>query len=149
MAKFAPKGTYDDASLILRLYDMRREERMREARAWFATSFQPATLEELQKLCPAGSKEFASYRQVTTYWDMAASFVTGGVLTPELFYQSGRELLLVYRRLEKILPLVREANKDPFAFHNLETVAKDFIEYLDKRAPGTYAAFAERMTLKK
>ena len=27
---------YDDANLVLRLYDMRREERLRKARAWFA-----------------------------------------------------------------------------------------------------------------
>ena len=27
--------TYDDANLILRLYEMRREDRMRKARAWF------------------------------------------------------------------------------------------------------------------
>lgn len=149
MAKFAPKGTYDDANLILRLYDMRREERMREARAWFTANFQPATMEEFQKLCPGGSKENASYRQVTSYWDMAASFVTGGVLTPELFYQSNRELLLVYKRMENLIPLIREANKDPFAFHNLETVAKEFIEWTNKRAPGSYEAFAERISLKK
>ena len=30
-----PRPTYDDANLILRLYEMRREDRMRQARAWF------------------------------------------------------------------------------------------------------------------
>ncbi|MBM3793821.1 MAG: hypothetical protein FJW31_07085 [Acidobacteria bacterium] len=149
MAKFAPKGTYDDANLILRLYDMRREERMREARAWFTGNFQPATMEEFQKLCPPGSKENASYRQVTSYWDMAASFVTGGVLTPELFFHSNRELLLVYKRMEKLIPLVREANKDPLTFDNLETVAKEFIVWMNKRAAGSYEAFSERISLEK
>lgn len=146
MAKFTPTATYDDANLILRLYDMRREERMREARAWFAANFHPTSLEEFQKICPAGSKENAYYRQVISYWDMAASFITAGVLSEELFFESNRELLLVYTRVEKFLPALRETLKDPNAWKNLEAVARNFIDWMNKRAPGTYAAFASRIT---
>lgn len=146
MSKFQPTATYDDANLILRLYDMRREERMRDARAWFTANFHASTMDELQKLCPPGSKENASYRQVTSYWEMAASFIKAGVLNEDLFYESNRELLLVWVRIAKLVPHIREANKDPFAFKNLETVAQSFIEWMDKRAPGSYAAFAERIS---
>ena len=45
-----PRPTYDDANLILRLYEMRREDRMCKARAWFTSQFRVATWEELQKL---------------------------------------------------------------------------------------------------
>jgi hypothetical protein len=138
------RATYDDARLILSLYETRREERLRKARAWFAGSFKPRSLEDFAALCPPGSDENASYRMVTTYWEMVASFVTSGVLSQELFFQSGRELLLVWERLREILPALREKNKDPFAYANLETVATAYIEYLDRRAPGTYAAFAAR-----
>ena len=68
---------------------------MREARKWFRASFKAKTPEELSAMCPAGSEPNASYRMVTTYWEMVASFVTSGVLNAELFYQSGRELLFV------------------------------------------------------
>jgi hypothetical protein len=146
MAKFTPTATYDDANLILRLYDMRREERMREARAWFAANFHASTMEEFNKVCPAGSKEHANYRQVVSYWDMAASFVTAGVLSEELFFESNRELLLVYTRVQKLIPILREAFKDPFAWRNLEAVAKNFIEWMNKRAPGSYDAFAGRIS---
>jgi hypothetical protein len=138
------RATYDDARLILSLYETRREERLRKARAWFAGSFKPRSLEDFAALCPPGSDENASYRMVTTYWEMVASFVTSGVLSQELFFQSGRELLLVWERLREILPALREKNKDPFAFTNLEAVATGYIEYLDRRAPGTYAAFSAR-----
>lgn len=138
------RATYDDARLILSLYETRREERLRKARAWFAGSFRPRSLEDFAALCPPGSDENASYRMVTTYWEMVASFVTSGVLSQELFFQSGRELLLVWERLREILPALREKNKDPFAYANLEAVATAFIEYLDRRAPGTYAAFSAR-----
>ena len=138
------RATYDDARLILSLYETRREERLRKARAWFAGSFKPRSLEDFAALCPPGSDENASYRMVTTYWEMVASFVTSGVLSQELFFQSGRELLVVWERLREILPALREKNKDPFAYANLEAVATAYVEYLDRRAPGTYAAFAAR-----
>lgn len=138
------RPTYDDARLILSLYETRREERLRKARAWFAGSFKPRSLEDFAALCPPGSDENASYRMVTTYWEMVASFITSGVLSQELFFQSGRELLLVWERLREILPALREKNKDPFAYANLEAVATAYIEHLDRKAPGTYAAFSAR-----
>jgi len=147
MAKFTPTATYDDANLILRLYEMRREERMREARAWFTANFNASTLEEFQKLCPLGSKENAHYRQVTSYWDMAASFITAGVLSEELFFESNRELLLVYTRIQKLLPAVRESYKDPNVLKNLETVARNFIEWMNKRTPGSYDSFTGRNSI--
>jgi hypothetical protein len=137
-------ATYDDARLILQLYEIRREERMRKARAWFSSSFRPRTLDDFTALCPAGSDENASYRMVVTYWEMVASFITANVLDQELFFQSGRELLLVWERIRDILPALREKNSDAFAYSNLEIVAKAFIAYLERRSPGTYPAFSTR-----
>src|SRR5271154_2860541 len=78
-------ATYDDVTLILRLYEMRREPTMRAARAWFSKSFKVKTLEEFDQLCPKGSETNAWARQVITYWDMVASFLNAGVLSDELF----------------------------------------------------------------
>ena len=94
------RPTYDDANLILRLYEMRRDDRMREARQWYTASFRPKKWEDLATLVPGGSAENASYRMVISYWDMVASFIVTGVLNKELFFQSGRELLVVFERLQ-------------------------------------------------
>jgi hypothetical protein len=139
------KATYDDAGLIVRLYEARREERLRKARAWFAASFKPKTIGDLAALCPPGSDESAYYRMVLTYWEMVASFLTSGVLNPELFYQSGRELLLVWVRIQGILPAIREQQKDPCYYANLEAAAEAYVRYLDARAPGSFQAFAARI----
>ena len=56
------RPTYDDVNLILKLFELRREERLREARRWFATSFKVKTLDEFNGLCPAGSEPNASSR---------------------------------------------------------------------------------------
>lgn len=137
--------TYEDANLILRLYELRRDDRMRQARDWFAVNFRPKTVEEFQKLAPPGSGMHASFRQVTSYWEMAASFVTSGVLNKELFFQNGQEMLLVYERVRALLPELRAAGKNPHSLENLETVAKEFIEWHNRRAPEAHAAFVSRI----
>jgi hypothetical protein len=139
------RATYDDARLILELYEMRREERLRKARAWFVASFKPKTAADLAALCPRGSDENASYRMVTTYWEMVASFLTSGVLNKELFYQSGRELLLVWARLHEVLPELREQHKDQHYYGNLEAAAREYIDYIERRTPGAYEAFLKRV----
>ena len=139
------RATYDDARLIIELYETRREERMRKARAWFASSFRPKSLDDFAALCPPGSDENASYRMVTTYWEMVASFLTSGVLNKELFYQSGRELLIVWARLHEIVAELREQQVDPHYYGNLEAAAKEYIDYLERRAPGAYEAFLKRV----
>jgi hypothetical protein len=91
------QATYDDVKLIMRLYEMRRDEKLREARQWFA-KFNARTWAEKVELCPPGSEPDAYFRMVTTYWEMVASFITSGVLHQELFLQSGQELLFVWER---------------------------------------------------
>ena len=80
------KATYDDVNLILKLYELRREEKMRAARSWFAANFKCKSMAEFGQLCPPGSEANAMMRQVTSYWEMAASFVTAGVLNEELLF---------------------------------------------------------------
>ena len=138
-------ATYDDVNLILRLYELRREEKMRQARQWFAASFHPKTWEEVNELCPPGSDENTYFRMVVTYWDMVASFIANGVLQREIFFESGRELLLTWVRVSGFLPEMREARKDPTTWKNLETVGKAYGEWLNKDSPGSYEAFAERV----
>jgi hypothetical protein len=138
-------ATFDDVNLILKLYDMRREPRLREARQWYSASFRPKTLEELHTLCPPGSDQNAFFRMVTTYWEMAASFLTSGVLNKELFYQSGRELLFCWERLRDVAPAHREAIRNPLEWANLEAVANEYIAWWNARAPGAHEAFSKRI----
>jgi hypothetical protein len=138
-------ATYDDVNLILKLYDMRREEQMRTARTWFSGNFKVKNMVEFDRLCPRGSGMNAHARQVITYWDMVASFICSGVLNQELFFQSGRELLFVWVRVEPIVEEWRAAYKDPGWLKNLETVSVAFADDMRKRGPETYESFAARV----
>ncbi len=139
-------ATYDDANLILRLYEMRREDRMREARAWFVKNFHCKNVEEYTKVAPAGSQENAYARQVITYWEMVSSLVANDVLNETLFFQSGQELLLVWTRVSSMLPELRKAYKNPGLWKNLEIVAERFIEHLNRLDPEAYSAFTARVS---
>jgi L-rhamnose mutarotase len=132
-------ATYEDANLLLRLYELRREDKLRKAREWFSKNFHASTLEELQRLCPPGSEENAYARMVQSYWDMAASFVTSGVLHRELFMESSRELLFVWERLRDVVPAWREAFQNPKIASNLEAVGNVMIE--EEKRRGSYDAF--------
>ena len=140
-----PPPTHQDAKLLLDLYEMRREPPLREARRWFTASFRAKTVEDLARLCPPGSEENASYRMVTSYWELVASLVASGVLNQDLFFQTGRELLLCWTRIRDVAQQVRAQNKNPIEWKNLETVANAYIAWWNANAPGAYDAFCDRI----
>jgi hypothetical protein len=146
MAQATHQATYDDANLLLKLYELRREEKMREARAWFVSHFKPKSVEEMMKLCPPGSAESARMRQVITYWDMAASFVSMGVLNPEMFFSNNRECLLVWLRVRPYLKELREKYADAHYFEHLEKAGNMNIDYLNRTSPGALDAFVARVS---
>jgi len=135
------QATYDDANLIMRLYEARREEKLRAARAWFSANFHAATVEEMQRICPPGSQENAYMRMVVSYWEMAASFVTSGVLNQDLFFQTSGELLFVWERLRELVPAYRATSKNPHSWRNLETVGNAFIKWMEAQGPEAYPTF--------
>jgi hypothetical protein len=139
------QATYDDVTLILRLYELRREERMRQARAWFGKFKPPSSVEEYMIACPPQSEHDAFFRMVVTYWDMAASFVTSGVLNRDLFLQSGNELLFVWEKVRDFVPSWRATASNPNILANLEAVAKEAIKRMNHSDPEAYKKFSERV----
>ena len=135
------QATYDDANLILRLYELRREEKLRRAREWFAANFHAATLEDANRIAPQGSEENAYMRMVISYWDMAASFVASGILNQELFFRTNGECLFVWERVRHLAPAMRAMSKNPNYWGNLETVGNAFIKQLEANGPEAYPAF--------
>jgi hypothetical protein len=138
-------ATREDAELLLRLYELRREPRMRQARAWLINTFKASSLEEYLSLHPPGSEGGFFYRMVTTYWEMAASFVTRGLLDRELFFENCRELLAVWEKVRDLVPEARATYRDVTILRNLEQVAGAYIKWLEETSPGAYSLFSDRI----
>ena len=137
----ANQATYDDANLVLRLYELRREEKLRKAREWFGQNYRATTMEEAMQIIPMGSETNAYFRMVVSYWEMAASFVTSGVLNQDLFFQSSGECLVVWERLRELVPGFRAFTKNPNAWKNLETVGTAYVKWMESQGPEAYAGF--------
>ena len=96
---------YWDADLVLRLYDLRREEKLRAARAWLGT-FSPASGEELYEAYLSPDNVYL--RMVAGYWDMAAALVNQGILHRGLFFETGGEAFFLWAKLGEFVPRFRE-----------------------------------------
>jgi hypothetical protein len=116
--------TYDDAQLILRLYELRREEKMRAARDWFISEFFPQKLEDFQAIFMPDNPHNAQFRMVVSYWDMAASFAVRGPLDAGLLLESAGELILVWARVEPFIRELRRASDLPEYLRNMEEIIK-------------------------
>jgi hypothetical protein len=104
-------ATPSDAEIILKLYELRTEALMREARAWVTGQFWPATVEEYfaVALNPADPHN-AFLRQVLSYWEMAAAMVVHGALSAELFVDCNGEGFFLLAKFAPLLEAIREKN---------------------------------------
>jgi hypothetical protein len=92
-------ATATDAELVLKLYEIRREETLRKARRFLVFDFQPKTLDELRAVTRDATSVYnASWRQATSYWEMAASMVLRGAIDADLFLDSNVEGILLYAK---------------------------------------------------
>lgn len=126
---------HHDAELLLRLYDLRREEKLRQARAWLISKFRATSLEELQQVCPPNSEEHAYFRMTVSYWDMAASLVNHGLIHEQFFFENNGELWTVWEKTRLVIPPLRDSVKDPHAYENLEKLAVKYEKWMAGRAP--------------
>ncbi len=111
---------YESADLLLKLYDQRREPVLRAAREWFFHRFDPQSANEVFAVW-IGS-ESASYRMVTTYWEMAASFVAYHAIDPAMFHAANTEYVAVIAKLGSFLPELRRLSGVPDYLRYLETL---------------------------
>lgn len=134
--------SHEQANMLLRLYELRREARLRQARDWFMQNFHPRSLSDRASLTP---EQDASVRMVTSYWDMVAGFVRRGLVEEEMFLETTAEFWIVWERLKPIAAEVRKIFNDPHVWEDLEELAKRYENWRERRAPGSLATMRERM----
>jgi len=113
----------ESADLILKLYDLRREKKMRKARNWIF-GYNPTSVDDYMKTMM--DEEVGGYlRMVVSYWDMAATLVNQGAIDAEMFNQTNGEHIMVFAKIEPILADLRTLWDTPEALANLEKVVLD------------------------
>src|SRR5207302_10332060 len=97
----------EEAGLILKLYELRREETMRKARDWYFRDFNPQSMDDFN--AAIFGEHSGHLRMVVTYWDMAAALVSSGAISMELFTDTNGEHLGVFAKIEPLLAEIRSA----------------------------------------
>ncbi len=108
----------EEAELILKLYDLRREAVMRQARQWFVMEFNPQSIDDVK--AAMFSEHSGHLRMVMSYWEMAAALVNDGAISRELFDRTNGEHLVVFSKLEPLVKDMRAA----FGERSLENLEK-------------------------
>lgn len=138
-------ATHEHADLLLRLYEMRREPRLREAREWYFANFRVTSAEDMRQKFPMGSSENTSIRMVTSYWNMAASLVNRGLIDEDLFFETTGEQWIVWEHLRPVIADIRAGMRNPHYLGNLEENVKRLDAWREKRAPGSTEAMRQMM----
>jgi hypothetical protein len=110
------------AEVLLKLYELRTEPSLRQARGWFAFEFHPSSAREVLGTWLGPGHESAPYRMVTSYWDMAASLVSLGAIPSEMFNAANTEHFALYAKMRPFLAEVRAATNYPDYLMNVERV---------------------------
>ncbi len=112
---------FESAQLILKLFELRREPVLREARTWFIREFHPQTIDDVK--AALASEHNPKVRMVVGYWDMAASLVTHGAIDREMFLDANGEIFATFSKIHPLLPELRAMAPAPgFAKHLEEIV---------------------------
>jgi hypothetical protein len=123
---------FESADLILKLYDLRREEKMRAARDWFLT-FTPDSTQEIMGAM-INPETSGKLRMVISYWDMAATMVNHGAIDEAMFNETGGEHIMVFSKIEPFLAELRQTFSNPTFLANIEKLvmrmpnAKELLE---------------------
>ena len=138
---------YESAQLILKIFEMRREPVLREARAWFVREFHPASADEILALSADDNRKF---RMVTGYWDMACSLVNHGAIDRQMFLDANGEIFGTFSKVQPLLADLRERLKVPTLMTHTEQVvmsvpeAEARLEAIRNRLKGLAAQHAAK-----
>jgi hypothetical protein len=138
---FMAEPTREDVDLLLRLYEMRREETMRKARKFMIEEFYAENGQEFLAKYPPGSEKNAWFRQATSYWDMVGVFIRKGLLNRDLLFETSAEFHIFWEKARATVQDIRKSRNLPFYMKGLEDLATQHKAFLEERAPGSSAFF--------
>ncbi|HYK87216.1 MAG TPA: hypothetical protein VE398_00490 [Acidobacteriota bacterium] len=136
------EATRADVDLILKLYDLRREETMRKARKFMIEEFYGESAKEFMEKYPPGTEKNAYFRQVLTYWEMVGVFVHKGLLDAELLFETTSEFHIFWEKARAVTLDLRKLRNMPLYLKNLENLAAEHKAFMENKAPGSSAFFA-------
>jgi hypothetical protein len=108
----------------LKLYELRRETVMRQARSFVGGEFAPQSVEEFVSVVSKGGEKTGYVLQVYGYWDMVSAFVLHGMLSEGLVFDTCQEMYFQYAKIQPYLAGFRKKMNLPEWMRNIESVVE-------------------------
>ena len=139
------KPTFEQAELHLKVYDQRREAKLRQARDWFFKNYQVNSIEDAMRIAPMGSENGAFVSMVVSYWEQTCALLNYGLLHEDLFFETSGEFFGVWEMIKPVVPEFRQRFVMKTFCANLEKAAQRYEKWIEGRSPGHVSAMREFM----
>ncbi len=139
------KPTHEQARLHLKVYDLRREARLRQARDWFFKNYHVQKLDDVMRIAAPGTEGGAFAGMVISYWEQACALLNYGLLHEDLFFETSPEFFGVWERVKPVVSEARERFVNKQFLAHMEKAAKRFESWTESRSPGHMAAMRQFM----
>jgi hypothetical protein len=142
----------EEAALVLKIYELCKEETIRKARDWYYRDFHPHSIGDFNPTM--FGEHSGQLRIVVHFWDMAAALVNDGAIGLELFTRTQDEHVIVFAKVEPFLREIREKFSADFAL-NLEKLidampdGRKRTEAIRERQKSAMNLFAPKQTADK
>ena len=137
--------THQQAELQLKIYDLRREPKLRQARDWFFKNYHVKNIDDSMRIAAPGTETGAYVGMVLSYWEQACSFLKHGLLHEDLFFENNGEFFGVWELAKPVVPQARERFAYKQHLANMEKAAQRYETWIESRSPGHVAAMREFM----
>ena len=141
----ATKPTHEQAQLHLKVYDLRREARLRHARDWFFKNYAVEKFDDAMRIAAPGTEGGALAMMVISYWEQACALLNYGLLHEDLFFETSGEFFCVWERVKPIVAEARERFVNKQFLAHTENAAKRFEAWMETRSPGHIPAMRQFM----
>ncbi len=115
----AEKPDYHDADLMLRVYEMRREAKTREARDLLNFQFWPKSYDDIKEVQKFDNPMNFAWRQLSAYWELVFGLARNGIVNADYLTETNAEGLFHFAKVAPFLEQIR-ADVSPMAFQNAE-----------------------------
>ena len=141
------KPGHADADLLLKLYEIRRDPELRQARKWFLSEFKPAGWAEIKSRYLSHNDEDRWFRMTISYWEMVGTLVNRGVMHPDLFFDHTGEDVVTWERCKSWITEAR-ADIRPTYLYQFERMVSDHLAFR-KRTSEAWLAEQKRAAAPK
>jgi hypothetical protein len=142
----ATTPTHEQAQLHLRVFEERREARLRQAREWFFQNYWPESAEDAMKIAAPGTEAGTNLMMVIGYWEQTCALLNHGLLHEDLFFETSGEFYGVWERLRNHIEQTRTMWVMKTFLTNIEKAAIRYETWMESRNPGHIAAMRKFMT---